>query len=190
MNFPHWDYLQAIDRDLEVTSRYVDFAEANMHTYSTELTRMYLAICSEIDVVAKQLTRKIDQKAKTKGIDDYRAVIPLGYQHFCEFAVNVRRLGSSLTPWKDWTGGNPQWWKSYNDVKHHRHLHYAEANLKNVLHAACGLYVLVFYFYYEAFQKHELVPALKALTLDRRLGSQLTWAFEYKLPDFPEPGAA
>jgi hypothetical protein len=60
MNFPHWEYLLAIDRDLDVTSRYIDFADANMGVYSTELTRMYLAVCSEIDVVAKQLTKKID----------------------------------------------------------------------------------------------------------------------------------
>jgi hypothetical protein len=143
MNFAHWDYLLAIDRDLDVTSRHIDFADANMGVYSTELTRMYLAVCSEIDVVAKQLTKKIDQHAKAWDINDYRKVIPTHYPHFCEFPVSVPRLGSSLKPWKDWNVGNPQWWKSYNKVKHHRHAYPTEANLRNVLHSTCGLFVLI-----------------------------------------------
>jgi hypothetical protein len=186
MNFPHWDYLAAIDRDLDVTSRYIDFAEFNMDVYSTELTRIYLAVCSEIDVVARQLTRKIDSDAKSWGIDDYRNVIPARYPNFCEFAVKVRRLGSSLTPWKDWTVSNPQWWKSYNDVKHHRHVHYAQGNLRNVLHAACGLYVLIFYFHQEAFREQKLDPAMTALTLDKSLGGRRRFSYGYRIPDFPD----
>jgi hypothetical protein len=58
-----------MDRDLDVTSRYIDFADANMGVYSTELTRMYLVVCSEIDVVAKQLTKKVDQHAKAENIE-------------------------------------------------------------------------------------------------------------------------
>jgi hypothetical protein len=189
MNFLHWDYFLAIDRDLEVVSRYVDFAPANLGTYSTELTRLYLAICSEVDVVAKQLTRKIDPAAKAEGIGDYRKVIPGKYAHFCEFPVAVPRLGSpSLTPWKEWrTDQNPPWWQSYNNVKHHRDAHYAKANLGNVLHSACGLFVLTFYFYQEAFQVHKIDPGpMRALAWDRSLGSTLWFAPDYRVPDFPD----
>ena len=42
---------------------------------------------------------------------------------------------------------NPLWWGSYNNVKHHRHEHFKDANLKNVLNAVAGLLVTVFYFY-------------------------------------------
>ena len=103
--------------------------------------------------MAKQLTNKSDQAAKAENIDNYTAVIPVRYPGFCDFPVSVRRLGSSLKPWKDWKVKNPQWWKSYNDVKHHRHVSYKDANLRNVLHSICGLFVLVFYFYQEAFRR-------------------------------------
>lgn len=38
---------------------------------------------------------------------------------------------------------NPEWWVSYNNVKHHRLDSYAEANLGNVLQALSGLFVLL-----------------------------------------------
>jgi hypothetical protein len=187
MNLLHWDYFLAIDSDLETVSRYVDFTEANLGTYSTELTRLYLAICSEVDVVARQLTKKIDPEAKAWDIKDYRSVIPARYAHFCEFPVAVPRLGSSLKPWKDWTAANPQWWSSYNAVKHHRDAHYPEANLGNVLHSACGLFVLTFYFYQENFQAHDIDPGpMRALAWDRSLGSTLWFAPDYRVPDFPD----
>ena len=152
MTFPHWDYFLAIDRDLDVLSRYIDFVDANMAVYSTELTKLYLSVCSEIDVVARQLTKKIDQTAKTRSIDDYRRRISPRYPYFLRFPVAVRRYGSSLVPWESWSADkNPSWWQSYNKVKHHRHQFFHEANLRNVLNAACGLFVLVFYFYQEAF---------------------------------------
>lgn len=147
-----------------------------MDVYSTELTRMYLAACSEIDVVAKQLTKKIDQHAEAHIIDHYRAVIPVRYPNFCNFPVSVRRLGSSLAPRKDWDVRNQQWWNSYNKVKHRRHLFYKEANLRNVLHSVCGLFVLIFYFYHEAFQKRDIDPAtMTALAWDESLGGRLTF---------------
>jgi hypothetical protein len=39
-------------------SRHVEFAEANCQTYSIDLLRSYLSICSEIDVVAKMLCER------------------------------------------------------------------------------------------------------------------------------------
>jgi hypothetical protein len=72
--------------------------------------------------------------------------------------VAVPRLASSLTPWKEWqTDQNPPWWQSYNNVKHRRDTHYAEANLGNVLLRLRALrsYLL---FYQEAFQAHKIDP--------------------------------
>ena len=40
----------------------------------------------------------------------------------------------------------PDWWQPYNKVKHERLLNYREANLKNVVNALAGLYVLENYF--------------------------------------------
>jgi len=64
--------------------------------------------------------------------------------------VLVPRYNLTLRPWSNWTrdeNPNPLWWRSYNNVKHQRHEHFKDANLKNVLNAVGGLLVAVFYFY-------------------------------------------
>ena len=61
-------------------------------------TRLYLSICSEVDVVAKQLTKKINPEAKAWDIKDYRSVIPARYEHFCEFSGGRPEAGFIADP--------------------------------------------------------------------------------------------
>jgi len=57
-------------------------------------------------------------------------------------------------PWINWTGmQNPNWWRSYNNVKHQRNNHFHEANLKNTIHAVGALLLTVIYYYKFAFSK-------------------------------------
>lgn len=46
----------------------------------------------------------------------------------------------------------------YNNVKHHRHTHFAEASLKYTLNAVAGLFVLLLFYYREEGQKGQLNP--------------------------------
>ena len=47
----HWNYFLAIEKDLEHLSRYIEFSDANLGTYSIELTHLLLSASSEVDVV-------------------------------------------------------------------------------------------------------------------------------------------
>ena len=47
----HWNYFLALDRDLEVVSRYVEFTKPNFNVYSIELAHLLFAAASEVDVV-------------------------------------------------------------------------------------------------------------------------------------------
>lgn len=51
----HWNYFLAIEKDLENLSRYIEFDESNLKTYSIELTHILFSASSEVDVVMKQL---------------------------------------------------------------------------------------------------------------------------------------
>ena len=51
----HWNYFLALDRDLEVVSRYVEFTKPNFNVYSIELAHLLFAAASEVDVIAKLL---------------------------------------------------------------------------------------------------------------------------------------
>lgn len=142
----HWNYLLALENDVERLSRYIEFAEGNFLSYSVEMARLLLSISSEVDVVAKVLCREIDGGSKPEGIDEYRRRILPEYSSICDEAVYIPRFRLKFTPWASWAQGNsPEWWKAYNEVKHERMAHFYKASLLNVLNAICGLLLMIVY---------------------------------------------
>ena len=55
-----------------------------------------------------------------------------------------------LQPFSNWKSTpdfkSPDWWSPYNKVKHSRIENYKNANLKNIINALAGLYILENYF--------------------------------------------
>ncbi|MFC0682903.1 hypothetical protein ACFFGH_34175 [Lysobacter korlensis] len=161
-NKVHWNYFLALERDLESAARYVEFAEANMATYSIEFAHLLFAAASEADVVAKLLCKKLAADMPRGNIDHYRAALKQHLPEVVTTPVLVPRYGLTLHPWSNWAEEkNPAWWRSYNNVKHERDSHYAEATLKNALNSLAGLMVLVLHHYSSA-------PLVSGVSLDRR----------------------
>jgi hypothetical protein len=156
----HWNYFLALEKDLEVLSRYVEFAESNFICYSLEIARVLFAAASEADVVAKQLCTNINPDSTASNIHQYRDEIRAAYPGFQNFKVAIPRFGLELTPWSNWCDptGVPGWWTAYNKVKHHRNTDYHRGNLKNCLNAAAGLFVVILYFYKEKAENADLIP--------------------------------
>ena len=73
MPYPHWTSFEVINEDFHEFSRHVEFAEANFQTYSIDLLRLYLSICSEIDVVAKMLCER--ERLKRPNMDHRRSAL-------------------------------------------------------------------------------------------------------------------
>lgn len=160
----HWNYLLALEDDVVRLSRYIELTSANFSTYSLELARILFSAASEIDVVAKQLCRKLDENTRADGILRYREEIVLSYPKITEARVLLPKYGLSLNPWEQWgENQSPFWWKAYNNVKHHRHTSYSEANLKNSLNATAALFILLLFFYREEAQDGRLSPDPKIL---------------------------
>jgi hypothetical protein len=67
---PHWNYFLAIERDVEVLSRYIEFDKRNFDCFSIEIVRILLAVGSEIDVICKQICRTINPSSKADDIND------------------------------------------------------------------------------------------------------------------------
>ncbi|MEO8838402.1 MAG: hypothetical protein ABI351_06795 [Herbaspirillum sp.] len=144
----HWNYFLALEHDLELASRYVEFCDANMRTFSIEFVHLLLAAASEVDVVAKLLCQRLSPAAARGNIEQYRAVLIQHLPDLATMQVFVPRYGLTLTPWDNWANGNsPDWWGSYNNVKHERGAHFDEATLKHALNALAGLHCLVFHHY-------------------------------------------
>lgn len=51
----HWNYFLALEQDMDVVARYIEFTHANLNVYSIELAHLLFAASSEVDVIAKLL---------------------------------------------------------------------------------------------------------------------------------------
>lgn len=144
----YWQYFLALEDDLIKFSRYVEFDSSNYETYSIDLVRIYLSVCSEVDVVAKILANNLNNK-DARNIGDYKKILLPFYPNITNLSIDIPKYRLAFTPWKEWEESktiSPVWWLKHNDVKHHRSEYYHEANLGNVLNAMAGLLVINLYY--------------------------------------------
>lgn len=152
----HWNYFIALEKDAETLTRYIEFCEANLDTYSIELARLLFAAASEVDVIAKLLCERLQPSANRNNINDYRSVLMAEISDLPTIEISIARYGLSFKPWDNWLNSNndnPTWWRSYNEVKHQRDEHFDKATLKNALNALGALLILIYYYY-----SYELAP--------------------------------
>ena len=147
----HWRYFLSLEADVVRLSRFIEFSNQNFPAFSVELARLILGVGSEVDVVAKQLCKAADAASKPRTMDDYRRVLRAAHPRIEQFL--------SFGPWRNWQNDqNPNWWRAYNQVKHHRDKRFGEANLENTLSALAGLLVLVLHLYSSLAEMGQLVP--------------------------------
>jgi hypothetical protein len=150
----HWNYFVALERDLEIVSRYIEFSEQNFQVFSIELAHLLFAAASEVDVVAKLLCERVSPAAPRGKINQYKAALVGAIPDLPTTSVYVPRYGLKFEPWSNWAGReSPIWWRSYNNVKHERAAYFHEATLKNALNALGALLLLIFHFYARALAK-------------------------------------
>ncbi|WDE07826.1 hypothetical protein SG34_013630 [Thalassomonas viridans] len=141
LNKKFWQYYKTFEDDINRLSRYVEITEDNFSVYSVELTRLFLSICSEVDVVLKEKCKLILNKKVSK-MPDYLKILHNSDSIRADQNVVSGRFGLNFLPWKSATTcESPKWWKDHNKVKHDRSEYYTKANLGNVLEALAGLYV-------------------------------------------------
>ena len=161
----HWKYYLVLEEDFLKTQRYVEIDLGddisyitntnvknigNSRTFSIEYVKQYQAICSELETISKIICEYLGN-SDCKNIKEYTEVILDNYGDITSEVVEVLTSKHfQLRPYEEWTKGkkykSPTWWKIYNEVKHNRAKNYENANLKNVISALSGLYLLELYF--------------------------------------------
>lgn len=162
----YWNYYLGLEEELINTRKYVSFDNNNFKTYSTEFIKLLDVTCSEIDVIAKAILNLNKDK-----YTDYKDIASWGY-HLQQLVPSIQDYEVMfdneliIKPFDKWKyeqyidkKGNtrirlvknyntPEWWTSYNKVKHHRTDSYRggfqfyRANLENVINAFAALYIL------------------------------------------------
>lgn len=136
-----WLYYLNLEERFINTTKYVEVAKNNYSTYSIEYTSLLLSICSEIDVIFKEICgfNQNDHKC----IKDYFNIVNIKFPDILKEKVTFSFASIELIPFLDWKEDNsPLWWENYNDVKHGRLNNFMVGNLENVLNALAALYIL------------------------------------------------
>jgi hypothetical protein len=156
----HWNYFLALETDLAIVSRFVEFTKANFATYSIEHVHLLLAAASEVDVVMKQYCGLLAPQESCVNIKEYRHIVHEKRPQLSTSSASLPRFGLVLTPWESWgRNRSPLWWVDYNRVKHRRSEYFSKAHLKNVLNAVGGLFLLLVMYYRDHPDLARLVPA-------------------------------
>jgi hypothetical protein len=168
----YWEYFLELEEQFLETKRFVAFDKANAKAYSIEYLKLYQAICSEIDVVGKEIAVTINPQFK---IDNNTNIKKWGYEiqkklPMLKDAVVIFNDEDTLRPFQDWEyeqhttidkNGKPRtglrikdekkpisWWHNYNEIKHRRiglvegTKNFQLANQSNLIQALSALFIL------------------------------------------------
>ena len=149
-NFQYWRHYLALEADFLKTIRFVEIDESNFNTFSIEFNKQLQSICSEIDVICKEIC-SFKGASNTRNINQYAEIILKEYTDINSRNVIIKQYTSlKLSPFEEWSldpdYNSPEWWKDYNSVKHDRTNNFSKANLKNVINSLAGLYLLEMFF--------------------------------------------
>lgn len=165
-------YYDELEKRFALLSHYISFEKSNRLVYSNELLTLLQLIGSEVDVCGKAIAEVSDEcpdldKCNIQKWGFYiQRVIPdmdrvqvktpieVSYRPWAKFRIEQYVNKKDAVGFRYETNSHPQaespdWWRAYNSVKHRRkqlvepeESEYKKANLKNVIHALGGLYVM------------------------------------------------
>jgi len=167
----YWQYYLELEEQFIETRRYIAFDIKNEKTFSIEYLKLYQAVCSEIDVVGKEIAFNFNKlfydnnKKKTINIQKWGLEIQQKIPFIKDIIIcfNEERY---IQPFKNWeyekyldknkckrirlVDGKVaiSWWSDYNKVKHQRiglvtnTQNFFLANQKNLVMSLAALFVL------------------------------------------------
>lgn len=169
----YWNYFLELENEFANTQKYVAFDMSNKGTYSIEFLKLYQAVCSELDVLGKEILYYFEPEFKADGMVAIRhwGYGLTQYMRECLSASVYFNEKIKIQPWgkfacvKFQNAKNatcykledkcayPTWWSDYNKVKHARtssaedgRVNYQRANFGNLVHAFAALYILEMYY--------------------------------------------
>lgn len=197
----YWEYFLELEEQFVETKRFVAFDSHNYDAYSIEYLKLYQAVCSEIDVVGKEIAVAVNPGFK---IDNKTNVQKWGYELQQKFPqlkdiIVVFNDSEKCHPFKNWEyeqytsidkngvlrtnlrikGDKKaiQWWSSYNKIKHRRiglvegTKNFHLANQGNLVQAFSALFLLE-RLYIESFQHYTCEAIIESRLFDIHKNSE------------------
>ena len=160
----YWNYFLLLEQDFLNTEKYISIDINNAHSFSIEYLKLYLSVCSEVDVILKTFCKLVDNAYKGDNIMEHLYLLTNQFNYLTEQKVILNKYDLTFMPWVDvnievryakygykkYKGNLPNWWHHYNNVKHKRteinskfnKSNFNFANQENLLNALAGLFII------------------------------------------------
>lgn len=151
----HWNYFISIENEFIELEKIIPIDSVNKNTFSLNYLKLLFTICSEFDVLFKEVLKFNEYEGRPKdwSIITYKDFINERCPNFLNEII-LYKNDNECCPFEDWVNSNElNWWKVYNRCKHHRVeeydnlINYKWANQENVLLAFAALFQLEMYFF-------------------------------------------
>ena len=150
-----WKQYQIIEKDVRISSEYVDIHKSNFPTFSSRYINMFLNICSNIDSLIEIYCKMVEEDDYRKKYNIHDRLTPV-LRKFPAIRLDaVRTIDTfediELKPFSAFMDGRiADWWNDYNLVKHARSeknektgkYNFQSANQKNVLTALAAYFIV------------------------------------------------
>lgn len=94
----HWRYFLSLEEQFYETTKYVEPSLNNFETHSQSFAMLLLSAASEIDVIAKQICKRIKKQSKARNIGHYAATICAAYPELGTYPVAIPKYALELLP--------------------------------------------------------------------------------------------
>lgn len=141
---------ELLKKDLKNVFEYIEPTSENLNVFSHRTFELLLRACTEVESLCKQIFYANNNFADNIiRFSDLEQAMKLSEYEVKSYAFRY----STFPPYKSFSISTPRnerspnWYKSYNKVKHDRNKNFSEASLKNVIEAVGGVYVLLIAMY-------------------------------------------
>lgn len=189
----YWKYYCILEEEFTELIKYIDLRESNFNTTSNVIIKQLQSVCSEFEIICKELA-DIDMNDKKSNIKDYYQGIienttsildELKIEKLQDLHINIRKTKDmTIYPFREWREESPWelfWWKNYNNIKHSRTINYESGNFESLLNALGALYflerLLVRKIYYQT-KEMDIPDSLSAIFYIEHLGMKWTLSDE------------
>lgn len=143
----YWNYYLMLEQRLLETRNFVEFRNENFNTSSNEFGLLIVAIGAELDNFLKTYCEipEGDRNSPRVNMGTYCGYLSAHYPQIANETITVLDTDPviTLTPFACFNSPDRfLWWNAYNQVKHNRHVNFAEANLINAITLLSALFLL------------------------------------------------
>ena len=137
--------LEIILDELHEIFKIVEPHKSNLKTYGNRIRNVIILACTEVDALLKTILKGNNVKSEGNNycmVDYLKLKEPMCLDCYTISFRYIKDIGE-WSPFKKWYSNSPEWYQSYNKVKHDRFKNIEKATLANAINAIMAFAIVL-----------------------------------------------